>query len=209
MKLPATHLPAWLQRAMHAPCPIRVDFPDSGYVSVFPEQRLYETNISDLAGLSRLGDEAVQFMPLEEMPAARESLPLDQLHWTLALQRLQSQPHEFEFQYSVFRLQSWPSLAYLPQEIVPAIARICALLAHKPTTASLIPLMLDLPEAQVFSLLEVMLLNDHVQAQRLTASGSAGQRAGAAGDSESAPQQASPVERSLIARLWQRLASRH
>lgn len=208
MKFPATHLPSWLQRALHASGPTRIDFPDSGYVSVFPEQQLYETNIEDLACLSRWNCEAAQFMPLQEMPAAREVWPLDQLHWTLTLQRLQSQPQNFEFQYSVLRLQSWPSLAYLPEDIVPAVARICALLAHKPTTASLIPLTLGLPEAQVFSLLEVLRLNDHVQVHGLAPSGSAGQAEAIAANAEIASQQASPLERSLIAKLWQRLVNR-
>lgn len=207
MKFPATHLPLWLQQAMHAPGPTRVEFPDSGYVSVFPEQQLYETNIEDLACLARLSGQAAQFMPLQEMPAVRQGQPLGQLHWTLTLQRLQSQPQKFEFQYSVVRLQSWPSLAYLPEEIVPAVARICALLAHKPTTASLIPLTLGLPEDEVFSLIEVLRLNDHVQVQGLAPSDSAGQAEAMAANTEIASPQTSPLERSLIAKLWQRLVS--
>lgn len=208
MNFPATHLPSWLQRAMCAPYPTTVEFPDSGYVTVFPQEQLYATNILDMECLSGLSDAAAQFTLSQEMPGKRKVQPLKQLHWTLTLQRLHSQPQNYEFQYSVLRLQSWPSLAYLPEEIVPCVARICALLARKPMTASLIPLTLGLPEAQVFALIEVLRLNGHVQANGFALSDSAQRDAEAQEARANASQPALSAEPSFIAKLWQRLASR-
>lgn len=207
MNFPATHLPSWLQRAMRSPCPTTLEFPDSGYVTVFPQEQLYATNIADAACFSRLSSDAAQFRLLPETPEKREVQPLNQLHWTLTLQRLYSQPQDYGFEYSVVRLQSWPSLAYLPQEIVPSVARICALLAHKPTTASLIPLTLELPQAEIFALLEVLRLNGHVQAQGLTPPELVQQDAEAQKLTSASLSEPS-AQPSFVAKLWQRLAGR-
>lgn len=208
MNFPATHLPSWLQRAMRSPCPTTLEFPDSGYVTVFPLEQLYATNIADAECFSRLTSDTAPFRLLLEAPEEREVQPLTQLHWTLMLQRLHSQPQDYGFEYSVIRLQSWPSLAYLPQEILPSVARICALLAHKPTTASLIPLTLGLPQAQVFALLEVLRLNGHVQAQGLTPSELV-QRDADAQELANASQPEPSAQPSFVAKLWQRLAGRN
>ncbi len=42
----------------------------------------------------------------------------------------------------------------MPVVQVPVVARICALVNRKPTVASLIPLILDIPAAEVFATLE-------------------------------------------------------
>lgn len=212
MNFPATHLPSWLQSAMCAPCTTTVAFPDSGYVTVFPQEQLYATNILDIECLSGLSSDTAQFRVLQEMPEMPEkpqAQPLNQLHWKLTLQRLHNQPQNYEFQYSVVKLQSWPSLAYLPEEAVPAVARICALLARKPTTASLIPLTLGLPEAQVFALIEVLRLNGHLQANGLAPSDSVQRDAEAKEALANASASAPSSEPSFIAKLWQRLASRN
>ena len=206
MNFPATHLPSWLQHAMRAPCPTTVEFPDSGYVTVFPQEQLYMTDILDIKCLSDLSSDTAQFKALQDTPEKRQVQPLNQLHWTLTLQRLSSQPQNYEFQYSVLKLQSWPSLAYLPEEITPSIARICALLARKPTTASLVPLTLGLPEAEVFALIEVLRINGHVQANGFSLSDSV-QRDAEAQEALTSPPALS-AEPSFIAKLWQRLASR-
>lgn len=207
MNFPATHLPSWLQRAMCAPSPTMVKFPDSGYVTVFPQEQLYATNILDIECLSELHSDTAQHRFVQEAPEAQEVQPLNQLHWTLTLQRLQSQPQSYGFQYNVVRLQSWPSLAYMPEEVVPAVARICALLARKPTTASLIPLTLGLPEAQVFALLEVLRLNGHLQVNGLTPSDSVQRDADAKELLANASQSATSAEPSFITKLWQRLTN--
>jgi hypothetical protein len=209
MNFPATHLPSWLQRAMCAPCPTTVAFPDSGYVTVFPQEQLYATNILDIECLSGLNGDTAEFRFLQEIPGKPKGLPLNQLHWTLTLQRLHSQPQSYEFQYSVLRLQSWPSLAYLPEEIVPCVARICALLARKPTTASLIPLTLGLPEAEVFALIEVLRINGHLQANGFSLSDAVQREADAQEALANASQPTLLTTTSFITKLWQRLASRN
>lgn len=209
MNFPATHLPSWLQRAMRSPCPTTVEFPDSGYVTVFPQEQLYATNILDIECLSDFGDDAMEFRLLQDTPQKQKVQPLNQLHWTLTLQRLHSRPQNYEFQYSVVKLQSWPSLAYMPEEVVPAVARICALLARKPTTASLIPLTLGLPEAHVFALIEVLRLNGHLQANGLAPSDSVQRDADAKEALANASPSAPSTEPSFITKLWQRLASRN
>lgn len=208
MNFPATHLPSWLQNAMRAPYPTTVEFPDSGYVTVFPQEQLYMTDILDIKCLSDLSSDTAQFKVLQDTTGKREVQPLNQLHWTLTLQRLRSDPQNYEFQYSVLKLQSWPSLAYLPEEITPAVARICALLARKPTTASLIPLTLGLPEAEVFALIEVLRLNGHLQANGFSLQDSAQRNADAQEALSNASQPAPSAEPSFIAKLWQRLAGR-
>jgi len=207
MNFPATHLPSWLQRAMCAPRPTTVEFPDSGYVTVFPQEQLYATNIQDIECLSDLNSDTAEFSLPQEIPGKPKGQPLNQLHWTLTLQHLHSQSQDYEFQYSLLKLQSWPSLAYLPEEIVPSVARICALLARKPTTASLIPLTLGLPEAEVFALIEVLRLNGHLQANGFALPDSVQQEADAQALAN-ASQATSSAEPSFIAKLWQRLAGR-
>jgi len=210
MEQSTTHLPPWLQRALRAPCPIRVEFPDAGYVSVFPRQGRYASNIQDWATPSLLESDAAEFTPLLDSTAGQGGQPLDQLHWTLSLQRLQRQAQPFTFQLSMVRLVSWPSLTHLPEDVLPAVARICALLARKPTAAALIPLTLGLPEAQVFLLIEALRLQGHVQVSGAEpraegAINPAVQQVHASAAVEPAERPAGP---SLIGKLWQRLVAR-
>ena len=60
----------------------------------------------------------------------------------------------WEFRYRRVHLHAWPDLVGIPVEQVPVVARICALVNRKPTVASLIPLILDIPAAEVFAALE-------------------------------------------------------
>lgn len=59
-----------------------------------------------------------------------------------------------EFLYRRVYLRAWPDLISEPADQLPAMARICALLNRKPTVASLIPLILDVPKTEVFGALE-------------------------------------------------------
>ena len=218
MNFPVTYLPSWLQRAMHASCPTTVEFPESGYyVTVFPEEQLYVTDILDSRFLSDQNGDAAQFKCTQGAPEKKSAQPLNQLHWTLTLQHLHSQPQNYGFQYSVLKLQSWPSLAYLPEKIVPSVARICALLTYKPTTASLIPLALGMAEAEVFALIEVLRLNGHIEACGFSMSDSVQREASAqeARANPCQPMSATPASgsssssgSSFIAKLWQRLVSK-
>lgn len=200
-----THLPTWLQQAMSAPGPSRVDFADSGYVSVFPDLRRYDSNISNWASPALWSTETSPLQPLTDASAGSDGQPLDRLHWTLTLQRVRQQPQSYDFQFRMVRLASWPALTHLPDEELTTVARICALLARKPTAASLIPLTLGLPEQQVFPLIEALRLNGHVQVSGGPA---------AAEDTPAAPPPVAGTDASgaatssLIGKLWQRLGRR-
>lgn len=65
--------------------------------------------------------------------------------------------------YSVVRLHSWPELTRLPREVVPDLARICALLAVRPTAVSLIPRLLSLPKERVSHMVEILHVQGHLQ----------------------------------------------
>lgn len=206
MELSTNHLPAWLQRAMRAPGPTRVEFPASGYVAVFPDQGRYATNIEDWASPSLLASDGAEMVSLPPGLEGQRGQPLSQLHWTLTLQRLQQEPQQYPFQFSMVRLVSWPSLTHLPEDVLPPVARLCALLARKPSTASLLPLMLGLPEAQVFALIEALRLYGHVQVASTGAAPDSGARAAQRPAEPMAEARSSSP--SLIGKLWQRLVTR-
>ncbi len=208
MALSTTYLPAWLQRAMSASCPTRVDFPESGYVSVFPNQGRYASNIQDWVALSVLPGDMAEFTPLPDGLPGNDGQRLIDLQWALLLQRLeelQRPPQQYPFHFNLVYLVSWPSLPHLPQEIQPAMARLCALLARKPSAVSLLPLLLELPQAQVFMLIEALRLCGHVQ----VASTGAGPDSAApsSGPLPDAAPQVQPAAPSLIAKIWQRLVA--
>lgn len=204
-----TYLPVWLQRAMSVPYPTRVSFPDSGYVSVFPHAGRYDSNIQDWAAPSLLKSDVAEFTPLPGSTPAQEGPLLIDLRWSLLLQRLgqlQRQPQDYPFQFSVVRLVSWPSLTHLPQDVLPAVARLCALLARKPSAASLLPLLLDLPETQVFMLIEALRLHGHVHVASTAADTEHGAEASASAAEAAPPVQ--PATQSFITKVWQRLVTR-
>lgn len=133
-------------------------------------------------------------------------LQQEQLDWAAAYARLQGQPLEaYQFRFSLLRLVSWPGLTHLPDEHIPAVARICALLARKPTAASLIPLTLGMPEEQAFALIEVLRQNQNVEA-----AGGIGATTNVNAQDEAPEVQVGdkPREGSLIGKIWQRLGIR-
>lgn len=209
MTLSASYMPVWLQKAMSLPHPTRVCFAGSRYVSVFPNHGRYDSNIQDWALSSLVSPNMAPLIPLQDDDARPKGLPLVGLCWKLLLQRLaqlQRQPQDYPFQFKVVRLVSWPSLTHLPQEVQPSMARLCALLARRPSAASLLPLLLNLPESQVFMLIEALHLHDHIQVVDTAAKPdglSLSDRPQA-----QAPEAIAPAVSSLIANIWQRLLSR-
>ncbi|GAA6142562.1 hypothetical protein [Hydrogenophaga sp. 5NK40-0174] len=65
-------------------------------------------------------------------------------------------------QYSVVRLYSWPELPEIQAELVPDVARVCALLAIRPTGATLIPRLLNIPRERVNHIIELLYLHGHL-----------------------------------------------
>ena len=65
-------------------------------------------------------------------------------------------------QYSVLKLYSWPELSRVPSDLVLDVARVCALLAVRPTGAPLIARLLDLPRERVAHIVELLHLHGHL-----------------------------------------------
>lgn len=65
-------------------------------------------------------------------------------------------------QFAVLRLRSWPDLRNAPEELVPDIVRICALLAIRPTGAPLIHQLLGLPRERVDMVIDVLHVEGHL-----------------------------------------------
>ncbi len=65
-------------------------------------------------------------------------------------------------QYSVLKLYSWPELSRVPSDLVLDAARVCALLAVRPTSAPLIARLLDLPRERVAHIVEFLHLYGHL-----------------------------------------------
>jgi len=198
------HLPSWLQSALSASGPTRLEFPGAGYVTVFPAQERYASNIGDWAMPALLGLALVKVTPLSDGSAAPDSQPLNQLLWTLTLQCVRNRAQDCAYQVSLVRLVSWPSLTHLPEDVRPTVARLCALLARKPTTASLLPRSLGLEDAHVYPLLEALRLHGHVHACCAAAAVNPGARLAEAPTAT----ETMPADPSLIGKLWQRLISR-
>ena len=114
---------------------------------------------------------------------------------------------DYAFRFSLLRLTSWPNLPQLEDDIIPLAARICALLACKPTAASLIPLILGAPEARVYAVIEMLRQGQHIQ----VTGGNTANNAQATPDVQAATieMQASKTQvSSIIGNLWQRLGIR-
>lgn len=209
MTLSASYMPVWLQKAMSLPHPTRVCFADSRYVSVFPDHGRYDSNIQDWALPSLVSPEMAPLTFLQDDDARPQGQPLVGLCWKLLLQRLeqlQRLPQDYPFQFKVVRLVSWPSLTHLPPEVQPSMARLCALLARKPSAASLLPLLLNLPESQVFMLIEALHLHGHIQVADIAAKPDGNSRSDRL--EAQATEAIAPAVGSLLANIWQRLLSR-
>lgn len=201
----AAHLPAWLNTAIQTGTPVRVDFTGPRFVEIYPAQRRFVSDCSpaDLADLWTLSPQRITPLP-EVGLSAQEARPLGQLHWALVLRSVQGQPRHRHFRFSLVHLQSWPQLSDVPVDVLPMVARICALLARRPTTVSLVPLLLDLPQDEVFALIEVVRLYGHLHME------GPAQDDGATADPLAATAQAAePTGQttglSLVRKIWQRL----
>ena len=104
----------------------------------------------------------------------------------------------------VLHLASWPPLHQLLQDSAPHTARICALLARRPSVGMLIPLMLGMPTDIAYPLLEKLHANGHIY---LVSALPCDQPSLLSAESVQF-HELLPVT-SFLARLWQRLISAH
>lgn len=206
MKLSTGYLPVWLQKAMSASQPTRMRFADASYVSVFPGEGCYDSNVRDWAQPTVISPEEGPLTFLLDNNVKPQGQPLVGLCWHLLLQRLaqlQRQPQDYPFRFQMVRLLSWPSLPHLPQDIQPSMARLCALLARRPSAASLLPLLLKLPESQVFMLIEALLLHGHVQVADTVVQSN--DNSPSERSATEASEEIQPAVRTLISNIWKRL----
>ncbi|GAA6142565.1 hypothetical protein [Hydrogenophaga sp. 5NK40-0174] len=107
--------------------------------------------------------------------------------------------------YSVVRLYSWPDMPKLDPELVPDVARVCALLAVRTTSTQLIPRLLDMPRQRVAHIVEMLHMHGHLQ------DGGSDSATAAIDAMDTLPLQnntsdeAPPAQASLMTRLWSRL----
>lgn len=101
----------------------------------------------------------------------------------------------------LLRLRRWPSLTRLPPDVdVGLVARVCALLARKPTVGFLVARMLDVPHLRVGPLLARLHGAGCIEIVR------AGTPAANDAPATSAPPAARLPDRRFIALLWRLLA---
>ena len=114
-----------------------------------------------------------------------------------------------DLRFALVRLLAWPNLSELPEARQMRVARVCSLLARKPTAGHLIPRVLDEPQAEVMETVH-----------DLVRMGSVGVIAASLPGTDSATNaSASPVmalqpitlepapvvKRSLVSKLWSKL----
>ena len=105
----------------------------------------------------------------------------------------------------VLYLVSWPSLQHRLGNSAPQIARICALLARRPTVGMLIPVILNLPPHIAHPLLETLYADGCIRMAGTTAAPSASAPPPKA---ESVPSEAPVSDLSFLTRLWQHLINK-
>lgn len=105
----------------------------------------------------------------------------------------------------VLYLVSWPSLQHLLGSGAPQIARICALLARRPTVGMLIPVILNLPHHIAHPLLETLYADGYI---RLAGAAAVPSAPAPAPKAEPAPSQEPAADFSFLAKLWQHLISK-
>ena len=105
----------------------------------------------------------------------------------------------------VLYLVSWPSLQHLLGSAAPQIARICALLARRPTVGMLIPVILNLPPHIAHPLLETLYADGCI---RLAGPCAGPSTPAPAPGTEPEPSQESARDFSFLTRLWQHLVNK-
>lgn len=202
------HLPSWLQKSLNRQEPTRVDFAESGFVSVFPEQQLFASNIQDWDNEFLWSQDDAQVSVLPDDAASMATKPLPELQWRMTFLAVENAPLD-DVQYRVFRLASWPSIAHMPEETQSAAARICALLSRRHSSAFLIPQILGLEKELTLKVLKALQLTGYIQAAPSSA------RPDAQSEAESAVQTDTPEQRgrvevtpsanTFLEKLWHRL----
>ena len=108
-------------------------------------------------------------------------------------------------QYSVLKLYSWPELSRVPSDLVLDAARVCALLAVRPTGAPLIARLLDLPRERVAHIVELLHLHGHLDGTAMDVRPAEKEEQATLDLMADTASAKSPT---LLGRLWQKLSGR-
>lgn len=115
---------------------------------------------------------------------------------------------QIRLEHSVVRLKSWPNLSRLPPELIPDTARVCALLAVRPTGFPLVHVLLSLPREQVAGIIGMLQDLGHLThtASTCTQESIFTQQLGEH-ESRDPIREAAPASFTLVQRLWRRLTA--
>lgn len=109
-------------------------------------------------------------------------------------------------QFNVLHLVCWPALSELRPEAAQDVARLCALLARRPSAGMLVPTLLNMPPQIAYALMDTLLAQGHI---RPATTAEHRQRSGASAlPAGSSAVQASAESASFLVKLWQRLSAR-
>lgn len=149
-------LPIWLLQSEVDQSPTKFVFSNAQYILILPALRRFLSNMSDLSLINTVQPSVESQPEIPSQSFLKYGQPLDFLHWSLAALHAKERFDKIDYQYSLIRLQSWPNLTKLSSSFTPELARLCALLSRKPTTASLIPNVLDIDYDKTFLLIETL-----------------------------------------------------
>lgn len=103
--------------------------------------------------------------------------------------------------HSVLRLHSWPDLVSLPDELLLDVARVCALLAIRPSANFLLPQLSGIPKTRCTHIVHGLHLGGHLGSSSEPQSG----ELALISASEISPTEIPTKDKSLLGRLWRRL----
>jgi len=193
-----------LARAVRMGDPSLVMIGGSGTVSVYPRHQCYVSDIQDWSSVYAAQPEQIRVMPTAWVaPPPAGALPLEGLQWRAAYSEALKQPADVALPRELVHLLEWPNLTRVPDDLVPAVIRVCALLWRKPTVGFLLPRILGLPAEQVGAVVQALQQFGHVRVAR---SDNAAASAEAASAAEAEVAAAAPsATTSLVGKFWQRL----
>lgn len=207
-------LPIWLVTALKQPQALLVTFQNGATLQYWPERKAFSKSFDfgDVLDPAFWRDN-VTTAPLTAAngstdAAHAEQLPVDALIWAIEWQRLNAHDTSDAFEnlrYAMVTLVRWPNLTHLPDALVALVARLCALLEHKPTAVMLMPRVLGTSEQELGYALQLLKRTGHITAntseRERTAASSVTEEAAAAAST------AAPEAQSLLGKLWRKLGA--
>ena len=203
-------LPGWLVSALTQQHALLVTFQNGASLQYWPERQAFSTSFA----FDEVSDLAVWYDKVVTTPLAENSTPpeaphpVDALVWTIEWQRLNAHDTSDAFEnlrYAMVTLVRWPNLTHLPDALVALVARLCALLEHKPTAVMLMPRVLGTSEQELGYALQLLKRTGHITAntseRERTAASSVTEEAAAAAST------AAPEAQSLLGKLWRKLGA--